>query len=133
MPRSNNVAFLHAAQEKRHQDMIARTLRALDELLTGGEPLTYSRLALTAGVSRAWLYRESGVRQAIDHALSRVRCRPRPDPHPTQQSEASKDARIRHLLDDNRRLRGEVQALTTRLGELLGEIRELQHSRGHMA
>ena len=95
--------------------------------------LTYSRLAAAAGVSRAWLYRESGVRQAIDGALSRVRSRPRPDHRPTQQSEASKDARIRHLLDDNRRLRGEVQALTTRLGELLGEIRELQYSRAPMS
>ena len=133
MPRSNNVAFLHAAQEKRHQDMIARTLRALDELLTRSEPLTYSRLAATAGVSRAWLYREPAVRQAIDRAVSRVRSRPRPDCVPTQQSDASKDARMRHLLDDNRRLRGEVQALTTRLGELLGEIRQLRHSRAPMS
>jgi hypothetical protein len=133
MPRSNNVSFLHAAQGKRHHDMLARTLRTVEDLLASGEHLTYTRVAATAGVSRAWLYRESSARQAIDQAMAKIRPRPRPDLSPTRQSDASKDVRIRNLLEDNRRLRDEVQSLRTRLGELLGEIRELQHSRGAMA
>lgn len=110
--------------------MIARTQQTIEELLARGERLTYARVARTAGVSRAWLYREACVRQVIDDALAEIRSRPRPGRLPMGQSDASKDARIRNLLEDNRRLRSEVQAVRARLSVLMGQVRELQGGRG---
>lgn len=128
MPRTDNLPALRAAQQRRHAAMVARTRDALERLVRQGEHLTYTRLAVAAGVSRAWLYREPEVRQAIDLAIATLRATPRTARVLTPPSDASREARIRTLLEDNRRLREELHAAQARLGELLGQLREAQYA-----
>ncbi|MHB8619961.1 MAG: DUF6262 family protein [Chloroflexota bacterium] len=129
MSRADNTPFLRAAAARRHQDMVARTLRSLERMVEDDEYLTIGSLAAAAGVSRAWLYQEPNVRGAIEQARATLRTKREQAPRSTH-SDASKDARMRLLWEENQRLRGETQTLKARLGELLGQVRELTYARG---
>jgi len=127
--RPDNTGFLRAAQAKRHGEMLDRTLKQIQRMAASGERLSYTGLASAAGVSRAWLYHQAHVQAAIEAARAEVRARRR-RPVDEASSDASKDARIRLLLEDNRTLRAEVTALKAKLAELLGELRELKQASG---
>jgi len=129
MSRADNTPFLRAAAARRHQEMVARSLRTLERILEDDEYLTIGSLAAAAGVSRAWLYQEPKVRGAIEQARATLRTK-REKVARSTPSDASKDARIRLLWEENQRLRGEMQTLKGRLGELLGQVRELTYARG---
>ena len=129
MSRADNTPFLRAAAARHHQEMVARTLRSLERMVQDEEYLTIASLAAAAGVSRAWLYQEPKVRTAVEQARATLRTK-RKQATRSSQSDASKDARIRLLWEENQRLRGEMQTLKGRLGELLGQVRELTYARG---
>ncbi|MDE3074883.1 MAG: hypothetical protein KGJ86_05595 [Chloroflexota bacterium] len=128
MTRPDNSVFLRAAEQRRRTEMLERTLKVIQQLAATGGQITYAGLASAAGVSRAWLYHQPQVQAAVEAARADVRARHR---RPTREaaSDASKDARIRVLLEDNQALRAEVTALKAKLAELLGELREHQQGR----
>jgi len=127
--RADNLPALRAAQQKRHASMVARTLETLERLLRDRPRLTYASLAAAAGVSRSWLYRQPEVRHAVDCEIARQTAMPRPTRVLAPPSDASREARIRTLLEDNRRLREELDTARTRLSELMGQLREAQYAR----
>jgi hypothetical protein len=75
-----------------------------------------------AGVSRQWLYGHPDLRAQIEH----LRARPRQGvPARERSREASLQQRLRGLLDDNRALREQVQALKHELELIYGAQRGL--------
>jgi len=126
--RADNSHHLAAATQRRREHTLARARKALRELEDSGQPITIAALAAKAGVSRAWLYAETDLRQQI-HAL---RDRTPTPPLAARPSERASDPslrqrlalahqRIRQLTDDNQHLRDQIARLhgqlrTTKLG-----------------
>ena len=129
MTRPDNTGFLRAAHEKRRTNMLQRTLQTVQRMAAEAELISYTGLAAAAGVSRAWLYHQPEVREAIEVARAEVRAKRR-GARSGGASDASNQARMRLLLEDNQALRAEVTALKAKLAELLGEIRELKQVNG---
>jgi transposase-like protein len=63
---ADNHAALHAATQQRAQDTRRRAVDALRRLDDAGEPVTFSSVAQTAGISRSWLYRQTDLRASSD-------------------------------------------------------------------
>jgi len=57
---------LRQAARARHDATLARASASLRSLACAPEPITFSRLARVAGVSRSWLYRQPELRRQID-------------------------------------------------------------------
>ena len=115
--RSDNTHHLLAAAQRRRDSTLERAQRTLRELSETDQRYTVTDLAARAGVSRAWLYAQIGlrdqIRQLTDH---------RPTSPPIDQTQRSSDASLRQRLklahariteldDDNRRLRNQVAQL----------------------
>jgi Family of unknown function (DUF6262) len=116
--RSDNTHHLLAAAQRRRDSTLARAQRTLRELSETDQRYTVTDLAARAGVSRAWLYAQAGLRDQIRQLT---------DHHPTSppgidQTQRSTDASLRQRLtlahariieldDDNRRLRNQVAQL----------------------
>jgi hypothetical protein len=116
--RSDNTHHLLAAAQRRRDSTLARAQRTLRELSETDQRYTVTDLAARAGVSRAWLYAQAGLRDQIRQLA---------DHHPTtppiiDQTQRSTDASLRQRLtlahariteldDDNRRLRNQVAQL----------------------
>ena len=58
--------------DQQHQDL-ARVEAACDELTTTGQPVTFSQVAVLAGVSRTTLYRRAELRALVDEHRARGR------------------------------------------------------------
>lgn len=86
----------------------------------GGDPLTFTAVARTAGVSRSWLYDQPDLRDAI----IRLRC-DRPTAPPVPSVQRATPASLRQRLDDARadvaRLRAENTVLRDQLARRPGE------------
>ena len=63
--RADNSAHLHAAAARRREQTLQRARDALRQLEAAGGPVTFDLVARTAGVSRAWLYTEPTIRDAV--------------------------------------------------------------------
>ena len=116
--RSDNTHHLLAAAQRRRDSTLARAQRTLRELSETDQSYTVTDLAARAGVSRAWLYAQAGLRDQIRQLT---------DHHPTNppiidQTQRSTDASLRQRLtlahariteldDDNRRLRNQIAQL----------------------
>jgi len=50
----------------RHEQTLQRAQAALAAISRDGAPVTIARLAVQAGVSRAWIYTQPGLREQID-------------------------------------------------------------------
>ena len=90
---------------------------ALDRLRIGGQEITVSAVARSAGVDRSFLYRHHDLRTQI------LALAAEPEPHPasTAISRRSLLADLANLHAHNERLRHQNTKLTERLSELLGE------------
>ena len=114
--RADNSQHLAAAARQRREQTLARARQALSDLEAGGGRVTITAIAAKAGVSRAWLYAETELRQQINALRGRTLVTP---PAPV---EASSDAslrgrlalahqRIRELTEDNQYLRDQIARL----------------------
>ena len=94
-----------------------KVLDALDRLRTGGQEITVSAVARTAGVDRSFLYRHHDLRSQI------LALAAEPGPHPacTGISRRSLLADLANLREHTERLRRQNAKLTERLSEVLGE------------
>ena len=72
MNQADNTRFLAQAAARRHQAALAKASHAIERLDHSGQPVTFSAVADAAGVSRAWLYRNPGIRDLI----TRLRTQP---------------------------------------------------------
>ena len=116
--RPDNTHHLLAAAQRRRDSTLERAQRTLRGLGESGQRYTMTDLAARAGVSRAWLYAQTGLRDQIRQLTHQ-----RPTSPPIiDQTQRSSDAslrqrltlahtRIRELDDENRHLRDQIAQL----------------------
>jgi hypothetical protein len=121
--RADNTHHLIRAAAQRHQRAVTRARAAIEALDRSARPVTFTAVARTAGVSRAWLYRQDELRDAI------VRLRLQPSaiaptvPSDQQASTASLRQRLDSLREEIAALRSDNAHLRDQLARRLGEER----------
>ena len=70
MTRADNTRFLARATAERHQETLRKASDAIAHLDSSGQPVNFSAVAAAAGVSRASLYRDPGIRDLINRIRS---------------------------------------------------------------
>lgn len=123
MTRPDNSHHLVAAAAERHNSARRRATVAIEHLDGCGEAVTFSGVAVAAGVSRGWLYRQDDLRAAI------IRLRPtagRPVTSGAANQRASIDS-LRQRLDAARtevaQLRAENAGLRDQVARSFGDQR----------
>ena len=119
----DRTAALIAAAHRRHDDTRRKATEALRYLDTNGTPITFAVVAQTAGISRAWIYRDPTIRTEID----RLRRRPTQTGRARPAAERATDDSIRQRLDALQPIlaefRAENQRLRNALARKLGDQR----------
>jgi Family of unknown function (DUF6262) len=125
MARADNSAYLAQANARRHQAALLAARHAIQELQRQGQPVNFSTVAKSAGVSRGWLYRQDQIRDLISHQQA---LRP-PAARRATAHRATADS-LRQRLDaaraENTRLRAENRSLRDQLARHLG-LQRTQH------
>jgi hypothetical protein len=122
MTRADNTRFLAQAATRRHQAALAKSSQAIERLDRSGQPVTFTAVAAAAGVSRAWLYRNPGVRDLI----TRLRTEPSPAASIRAAQRATAEslrARLDAAHEEITRLRAENTALRQQAARHLGQQR----------
>jgi hypothetical protein len=120
----NSAAARSIAAEQRARHAIA-------ELDRRGQPVTFLAVATEAGVSARYLYSHPQLRAAIEQFRDEQHRTPsRPSRHP-RASDESLRARLRGVLEENKRLRSENAQLRDELAHAHGEVRELKLASRH--
>ncbi len=122
MPRADNTRYLTQAAAARHQATLTRASQAIERLDRSGDPITFSTIAIAAGVSRAWLYRDPGIRELI----TRLRSAPPGTPGTPAAHRATAEslrARLDAAREEITRLRAENATLRDQAARHLGQQR----------
>ena len=122
MTRADNTRFLTQATADRHQATLRKASDAIAHLDSSGQPVNFSAVAAAAGVSRASLYRNPGIRDLI----SRIRSAPsRSAATRTAQRTTAESlrARLNTARAEITRLRAENTMLREQAARHLGEQR----------
>ena len=126
MARADNSAYLAQANARRRQAALTAARHAIEQLQREGKTINYTVVALSAGVSRTWLYSQDQIRDLI----SKQRAQDPPRARVTAQR-ASADS-LRQRPDAARaeitRLRAENHSLRDQIARLLG-IQRTQHGK----
>jgi uncharacterized protein DUF6262 len=114
------------ARRQATQEMLERVQTALAAMARDHTPVTVAALARTARVSRTFLYQNQQARALIEQATRTNR------PHPgvsNSRSRAQPAWRERALNAEDalQAAEGEIRTQRTRIAELLGKIRDLEH------
>jgi hypothetical protein len=112
------------AAARKHDATLARSGAALREVDRAGNVINFQAVARAGGVSRQWLYQQPDLRREIEQ-LRTASVNTGPGvPAGQRATEASLRQRIRSLLDENHRLRGEADGLRAELALAYGEQRD---------
>jgi len=127
MARADNSAYLAQANARRRQAALTAARHAIEQLQREGKTINYTVVALSAGVSRTWLYSQDQIRDLI----SKQRALDPPRARVTAQR-ASADS-LRQRLDaaaraEITRLRAENHSLRDQIARQLG-LQRTQHGR----
>jgi hypothetical protein len=120
---TDRVDRLREAAQARHEATLRRAITALQRLARRGEPVTFRRLAETAGVSRSWLYRQPQLREEITRLRDASAGRPGNLPSAERATTDSLRQQLRTYRDEITRLRTENQELRDQLARHLGVAR----------
>jgi hypothetical protein len=123
---NDHVSPLAAAALRKHDGAMLRASAALRELDRSGAVINFQAVAYAAGVSRQWLYQQPDLRREIEQ-LRNPDGKSRGIPAAQRATEASLRQRIRSLLDENQRLRGETAELRAELALTYGQQRATRH------
>jgi Family of unknown function (DUF6262) len=115
---------LAAAAARKHDVTLARAGAALRDLDRAGGVINFQAIARAAGVSRQWLYQQPDLRREIEQLRTANGNPGRAVPSSQRATEASLRQRIRSLLDENHRLRGESDELRAELALAYGHQRD---------
>jgi hypothetical protein len=122
MSRADNTRYLVQAAADRHQATLAKASQAIERLNRSGQPITFSAVAAAAGVSRAWLYRNPGIRDLITRLRSQP-SRPATTPAARRATAESLHARLDSAREEITRLRAENAILREQTAHRLGHQR----------
>ncbi len=120
---TDHTERLTQAARARHDATMAKATSALTALARTAEPITFGRLARTAGISRSWLYRQPELRRQIEHLRQSKqpgRARVPPAQRASDDSNRQKLALYRQELA---RLQAENRNLREQLARRLGAER----------
>ena len=126
MARADNTRFLIRAAADRHQATLRKASDAIAHLDSSGQPVNFSAVAAAAGVSRASLYRDPGIRDLI----SRIRSGPSRSAATRAAQRATAEslrARLNTARAEITRLRAENTTLREQAARHLGEQRAAIH------
>lgn len=115
-------ALCRAAQA-RHAATLRRAEDALRTLARRGEPITFRRLAETAGVSRSWLYGQTDLRVEIERLRQPRPSGNRPLPPSQRATIDSLRQQLHAYREELARIRTENQILKDQLARQLGAAR----------
>jgi len=119
----DRVERLREAAQARHEATLRRAKSALASMVRRGEPVTFRRVAETAGVSRSWLYRQQELREEINRLRHASQGRPGVLPSAERATADSLRQQVRTYRDEITRLRIENQELREQLARRLGADR----------
>jgi hypothetical protein len=114
--RADNTRHIVAAAQRRHEYTRAKVIQALRTIDAEGRPVTFEAVAKQASISRSWLYTQPDLRAEIEQLRAAHRRAPATQSPERQRASSASllrrleaaNARIRHLADENRRLRGQL-------------------------
>lgn len=121
--RADNTAHLIEAARARSQKARRRAIAALRRLDRDGHPVSLHAVALAAGVSRSFLYRQADLRAEVDRLRQQPPAGGRPLPSAIRASNESRQARLEALRAEIARLTEENRWLRQQAETLLGERR----------
>ncbi|MFJ4967146.1 DUF6262 family protein [Streptomyces sp. NPDC088729] len=115
------------ARRRRTEAGLERIQVALEQLLQKRQPITVAAVARHADVSRTFLYEHAEARALVEEATSRAAGRRVQDRQAAHAAmEASWRERALNAEESLKAAQDEILAQREQLGELLGQIRDLQ-------
>ena len=126
MTRADNSAYLAQANDRRHQAALLAARHAIQELQRQGQPVNFSTVAQSAGVSRGWLYRQDQIRDLISQQAPKPPAARRATAH--RATADSLRQRLEAARAENTRLRAENRSLRDQLARHLG-LQRTQHDK----
>ncbi len=117
---------LAAAAARKREGSLARANAAVGDLNRAGTAINFQTVARAAGVSRQWLYQQPELRREIERLRRAGRDTAPGVPTAQRATEASLRQRVRSLLDENQRLRGETVELRAELALAYGQQRAIR-------
>jgi hypothetical protein len=118
MTRADNSAFLAQANAQRRQAALAAARHAIEQLQREGKTINYTAVALSAGVSRTWLYSQDQIHDLISQL------RQQHTPAVPLAAQRATTGSLRQRLDTARaeitRLRAENHSLREQVARQLG-------------
>jgi len=121
---ADQAARLAEHARARHEQTLQRAQATLAAMASNGTPVTIARLATEAGVSRAWIYTQPGLRGQIEQ-MQRGKSPGRPAPRPagSRASDESLRCRLELAYQKITQLRAENQQLRHDLAAVHGQLR----------
>lgn len=126
---ADNSHHLVAAAQRRSEDAHQRAQEAIRATAARGESVTATTLAARAGVSRAFLYANPDLIDAIHELRRNGQGRPLRATQSQHATEASVLRRLEAITERNKELRTENQELRRRLEIAHGQLRAQDQGR----
>ncbi len=125
-PAPQTAAALDA-RRKRAEAGLLRIEETLDRMLRSRTAVTFTAVARQASVSRTFLYEHTRARALVDGAISRAAGRRVGEQHDERDAlEAAWKERALNVEDALKAAHNEILAQRNQIGELLGQVRDLQ-------
>jgi chromosome segregation ATPase len=126
-PAAPRTAGAIAARRERTTQMLQRVRSSVQRMRREKTPITYQAVARRAGVSRTFLYQNPDARALVaEGAAQMTGRRVREQADQADQQEASWRERALNAEDALRTAHAEVRTQRTRIGELMGQVRDLE-------
>ncbi|QNP70638.1 hypothetical protein IAG44_15130 [Streptomyces roseirectus] len=115
-----------AARERRVKDMLQRIEATVAELRHRHTAVSFQAVARKAGVSRTFLYENPEARKLIETARERGEGAGRPERQHSSEAEVAWRERALNAEDGLKTAHAEIRRQRSRMGQLLGQIRDLE-------
>ena len=118
------------ARRRATQQKVQQVRDAITELSRGKAPVTYLAVARRAAVSRTFLYENPDARALAGAAMTKTADASQPikaQAGAATQQEANWRERALNAEDALKAAHAEIRTQRTRIGQLLGQIRDLEH------
>jgi len=126
-----NPENLRAAAQRKSQATTKRAETGLRQMIKNGDPITFRRVARTAGCSIDFLYGNPELRGRIEHLRSQQQAKPAPAPTNASSDDSNViRALTAQLAELRRRHREEIDELRAALAAAHGENLELRRKLG---
>lgn len=126
-PATPQTAAAIAARRARTTQMLERVRSSVQRMRREKTPVTYQAVARRAGVSRTFLYQNPDARALVAQAATQVTGqRVHQQAVQADQQEASWRERALNAEDALKTAHAEIRTQRTRIGELMGQIRDLE-------